>query len=287
MGTSQTLPIDIKFSPNETLAFALTDASPAQASLIVTNNSAKAVAFKVKTTTPERYLVKPNHGLLLGGESVDVSIIIVRAKKKDIIAQRKSSGAFKCSDKFLIQSVILDAVDVKKFFEGKAPAERTDALNTVLTCTDKKELHAKKLVVTFAFPDLDGVPTYCDYTHEESGMGRLESTSPAPIPGTPEAMFAEIVALRKKYDDLVAFTVNLTAERDLLSADLAALKETMASFEARKRTKPDSRIKLEVEDRSPNSTAEVAVRGFTWVHVTFVACSALALGLLCQVFNVP
>jgi len=41
------------------------------------------------------------------------------------------------------------------------------------------------------------------------------------MPGTPEAMFAEIVTLRKKYDDLVAFTVNLTAERDSLSADLA------------------------------------------------------------------
>merc|ERR1712078_150676 len=32
--------------------------------------------------------------------------------------------------------------------------------------------------------------------------------------------FAEIVALRKKYDDLVAFTVNLTAERDSISLDL-------------------------------------------------------------------
>ena len=30
----------------------------------------------------------------------------------------------------------------------------------------------------------------------------LEATATVPIPGTPEAMFAEIVDLRKKYDDL-------------------------------------------------------------------------------------
>ena len=50
---------------------------------------------------------------------------------------------------------------------------------------------------------------------------RIESGLQGVIDSGVHGMIAEVVAQRKKYDDLVAFTVNLTAERDALATELA------------------------------------------------------------------
>jgi len=81
---------------------------------------------------------------------------------------------------------------------------------------DKKDLRAKKLPVELLFPATDSTADNVRALHKP-----MEATTAGPMPETPEKMFAEIVTLRKKYDDLVAFTVNLTAERDDLSKKLA------------------------------------------------------------------
>lgn len=44
---------------------------------------------------------------------------------------------------------------------------------------------------------------------------------------TPEQMFAEITNLRRKYDELVSFSVNLTAERDILNNTLEQTKRDL------------------------------------------------------------
>lgn len=44
---------------------------------------------------------------------------------------------------------------------------------------------------------------------------------------SPEQMFAEITTLRRKYDELVSFSVNLTAERDILNNTLEQTKRDL------------------------------------------------------------
>jgi hypothetical protein len=44
---------------------------------------------------------------------------------------------------------------------------------------------------------------------------------------TPPQLFAEISSLRKKYDELVSFSVNLTAERDILNNTLEQTKREL------------------------------------------------------------
>ena len=44
---------------------------------------------------------------------------------------------------------------------------------------------------------------------------------------TPPQLFAEIASLRKKYDELVSFSVNLTAERDILNNTLEQTKREL------------------------------------------------------------
>ncbi|CAG8551251.1 832_t:CDS:2 [Paraglomus occultum] len=66
--------------------------------LSVRNPNNLPVAFKVKTTAPKQYCVRPNSGRIDPGESVDVQVILQPMKEDP-------PPDFKCRDKFLVQSV--------------------------------------------------------------------------------------------------------------------------------------------------------------------------------------
>lgn len=63
------------------------------------HTGSSAVAFKVKTTQPKRYLVKPNQGILEPGQSERIQIQIV-PKDRAALAAKPQAGA---ADRFLIQ----------------------------------------------------------------------------------------------------------------------------------------------------------------------------------------
>ncbi|PIA50154.1 hypothetical protein AQUCO_01300709v1 [Aquilegia coerulea] len=66
-------------------------------SLQVMNKAEEYVAFKVKTTNPKKYCVRPNTGVILPGATCDVTVTMQ--------AQREMPPDLQCKDKFLLQSV--------------------------------------------------------------------------------------------------------------------------------------------------------------------------------------
>lgn len=69
--------------------------------LSVTNSSNQhAVAYKVKTTAPKQYCVRPNSGRIEPGETVEVHVLLQPMKEDPAPGQ-------KCRDKFLVQSVAI------------------------------------------------------------------------------------------------------------------------------------------------------------------------------------
>ncbi|KAL5501772.1 SCS2 [Sanghuangporus vaninii] len=68
--------------------------------LSVTNNNDQPVAFKVKTTAPKLYCVRPNSGRIEPGETVDVQVLLQAMKEEPPLNA-------KCKDKFLVQSTII------------------------------------------------------------------------------------------------------------------------------------------------------------------------------------
>ncbi|KAK2650601.1 hypothetical protein Ddye_018090 [Dipteronia dyeriana] len=66
-------------------------------SMQLTNNTDKYVAFKVKTTNPKKYCVRPNTGVVLPGSSCSVTVTMQ--------AQKEAPPDLQCKDKFLLQSV--------------------------------------------------------------------------------------------------------------------------------------------------------------------------------------
>ncbi|KAH6641767.1 PapD-like protein [Chaetomium tenue] len=70
--------------------------------LKIKNPNSSPVAFKVKTTAPKQYCVRPNSGRIEPGHEVEVSVLLQAMK------QEPPSDA-KCRDKFLVQSVTITA----------------------------------------------------------------------------------------------------------------------------------------------------------------------------------
>ncbi|XP_042419516.1 vesicle-associated protein 1-2-like isoform X5 [Zingiber officinale] len=91
-------------------------------SLQLTNKSDNYVAFKVKTTSPKKYCVRPNSGVVLPRSTCDVIVTMQ--------AQREAPPDMQCKDKFLVQSVIIDqgasAKDVTTEMFGKESANAVD-----------------------------------------------------------------------------------------------------------------------------------------------------------------
>ena len=86
--------------PSPHTAVELRKAVPTTLTLKNTSDS-KKVGFKVKTTTPKSYAVKPNTGIVPANGSVDVQIIMQ--------AQREMPDFNNVKDKFLVQSCEIQA----------------------------------------------------------------------------------------------------------------------------------------------------------------------------------
>lgn len=150
-------------------------------------------------------------------------------KDKQILLQSYErlgqSGLDHSKDKFLVQSCA-----VSSSLTAKATGDSTelyDALtsmwNTVTSGGSTTPVFNKKLHVRHVV---------------QEGGGTSKSATPATVPPTKleaasnssaekmtqEQLVTELTNLRRKYDELVSFSVNLTAERDILSNTLEQTK---------------------------------------------------------------
>ncbi|XP_022147169.1 vesicle-associated protein 1-3 [Momordica charantia] len=87
----------INIQPSE-LKFPFEVKKQSSCSLQLTNKTEKYVAFKVKTTNPKKYCVRPNAGVILPNSTSNITVTMQ--------APKESPPDMQCKDKFLIQSVV-------------------------------------------------------------------------------------------------------------------------------------------------------------------------------------
>ncbi|KAI5478715.1 vesicle-associated membrane protein-associated protein B [Pseudohyphozyma bogoriensis] len=92
--------MSVSLSPSGQLGFQRPLTQLVKRTLAVSNSNSQPVAFKVKTTAPKQYCVRPNSGRIEPGETVEVQVLLQPMKEDP------APGA-KCRDKFLVQSVII------------------------------------------------------------------------------------------------------------------------------------------------------------------------------------
>lgn len=257
--SEESLAYALDVDPDDALQFTLTrsgsnvdskvdGASRCTMTLRHTGKTDSHIAFKVKTTQPRRYLVRPNQGIVSPGKSESVTILLVE-KDKQVLLQsfdRLGQSALDHSkDKFLVQSCVVDdkfakdyalekdkvgdvgsAVESSKV--GKGLTEALTGMWNTVSSANHTEIYNKKLQVRHVVaPGGTGAST-------NGNEGKKSAVRSPPQPDgsnldkmTPEQMYAEITSLRRKYDELVSFSVNLTAERDILNNTLEQTKREL------------------------------------------------------------
>ena len=106
--------------PDKELEFRRPFTSIVKQTLLVSNYHPESpIAFKVKTTAPKQYCVRPNSGKLLPGESCQIQVLLQGMKEDPPLD-------FKCKDKFLVQSLKIP-LDVFKL-EGDVLTNRIQEL---------------------------------------------------------------------------------------------------------------------------------------------------------------
>ncbi|KAL5541786.1 hypothetical protein UlMin_009496 [Ulmus minor] len=88
----------LEIQPRE-LKFTFELKKPSSCSIQLENKSNEYVAFKVKTTSPKKYCVRPNTGMVKPNSTCDFTVIMQ--------APREAPPNLQCKDKFLIQSTVV------------------------------------------------------------------------------------------------------------------------------------------------------------------------------------
>lgn len=129
-----------------------------------------------------------------------------------------------------------------------------------------KKLHVRHSVVTSA-------PAPATPTSQPSAIKPHETSLSAMENMTPEQMFNEVSQLRRKYDELVSFSVNLTAERDILNNTLEQTKRDLNREIARKGGGPTGTPK------SISSSPAKSSFGSMLVHLLIVGAATFFMGV--------
>ncbi|EFO84890.1 hypothetical protein GCK72_001033 [Caenorhabditis remanei] len=117
----------LQVTPNRELTFTGPFTDVVTAHMTLKNTSSNPVCFKVKTTAPKQYCVRPNSGLLKQGDSKQITVMLQPLEGIPSDAGRH---------KFMVQSCV-------------APAEDLQDLESIWKVVDPSELTYSKLMVTF------------------------------------------------------------------------------------------------------------------------------------------
>ena len=198
-------------------------------------------------------MVRPNQGVVSPGGTETVSILLVERDKQILLHSydRLGQSALDHSkDKFLVQSCTVEDGFAAKYAAEKARAgggdgkvsniskEMTDQLTGMWNSASasghdiyNKKLHVRHVVeggaAAGASPAATGSAPAASVSSAASPSLSASDKTVSPESMSPQQMLAEITSLRRKYDELVSFSVNLTAERDILNNTLEQTKRDL------------------------------------------------------------
>lgn len=191
----------LKLDPKEAIEFDKSLVTKQNAShppgiLTLTNiSSNEFVAFKVKTTAPKSYLVRPSSGILQGkGASQEVQILL-----QPVQAEQENH-------RFLVQAVVVNSAE---------PLDRN-----AWSEYPKEQIQEQRLNVSF----VEG--------SSQTGAAAVDSaaatrSSPAVTGSTKDGAGGE--DLKAKYDELVQYTLQLEKDKAKFEEQLAALTKSGGS----------------------------------------------------------
>ncbi|SCV68144.1 BQ2448_265 [Microbotryum intermedium] len=120
--------MSVQLQPSSQLGFQRPLTQLVKRTLSVTNSNSQPIAYKVKTTAPKQYCVRPNSGRIEPGETVEVQVLLQPMKEDP-------APGTKCRDKFLVQSVIV------------TPDKETAALPDLWAAVEKEDKASDRSII--------------------------------------------------------------------------------------------------------------------------------------------
>ncbi|KAL7569846.1 hypothetical protein ACA910_008515 [Epithemia clementina (nom. ined.)] len=242
------MPDGLEVSPDDELSFILSPKEATPKAVLTLKHPVgsggigEPIAFKVKTTQPRRYLVRPNQGLIQPGQTEQIQILLVEKDKISLWQsyERLGQSALDSSkDKFLVQSC-------KVTPEEKLTANDYEKLSNfwtkVMSNTSSHGVFNTKLPVRLiakeenaeirVAPSASAAPPASTAPSKSvtKSMPKPATSGKDPSSMTSDQLRSELINLRGKYDELVSFSVNLTAERDILNNTLEQTKRELNKY---------------------------------------------------------
>lgn len=173
----------LRIDPNE-LRFAFELKKQISCSLHLTNRTDQYIAFKVKTTSPKKYCVRPNNGIVAPRSTFDVLVTMQ--------AQREAPPDMQCRDKFLVQSAVVSQDIAPKDINGD-----------MFTKESGNVVDEVKLQVVYAPPSK---PTSVNEGSDQESLGSWsyqettrELAEPETIPSDPLALISKLMKEEKNF----------------------------------------------------------------------------------------
>ncbi|CAJ1941104.1 unnamed protein product [Sphenostylis stenocarpa] len=260
------------------------------------NNTDHYIAFKVKTTSPKKYCVRPNIGIVKPNEKCDFTVTMQ--------AQRIAPPDMHCKDKFLIQSTVVPfgtteaditydmfAKDSGKFIEEKklrvvliSPTSSPVLLpvNGYMKQDPSYEIDAQKDRVPSG---VENIPPLRTVSEEVKGLEPIQHEKEDRAEGDIVPRQTENVVDTKPAKDDVQ--MNLVNESEELKSKLstmdsklreAALTITNLNEERRRNMEEKDLLKKELEVLKRALNTKGTQGGFPFLFVCMVALVSVAVG---------
>lgn len=287
----------LEIQPRE-LKFTFELKKQSSCSIHLVNKSDQYLAFKVKTTSPKRYCVRPNTGVVKPNSECDVMVTMQ--------AQRVAPPDMQCKDKFLIQSTVVPY--------GRT---ETDIRSDMFAKDSGKYIEEKKLRVVLIGPahspvllPLNGLlkqdPCHEIFSQKDQLLSGVENTPPAhavakDVEGfktakvTDESRAAKDVESRPAEDvdelklthdiakeNLAKDIEELNSKLNVLELNLSEAKLTITKLteERRMATREKETLKHELAMLRRKSDVRRVRVGFPFLFVLIIALISIAAGYL-------
>ncbi|KUJ12130.1 VAMP-associated protein [Mollisia scopiformis] len=287
--------MSVEIDPVE-LGFHRPFTSEVSQALKIRNPNMTPVAFKVKTTAPKQYCVRPNSGRIEPGKEVEVTVLLQAMKQEPPIDA-------KCRDKFLVQSV---AVTSDKEF--------TNITEIHVDQAEKSSVQEKKIRVVYLPAGANGIGA--DATPLKNGVNGTsashETPSTAPpaystnrSPSPPEETFtpetrrstigpqtgrknsdedSRSVADAKSFTSNPSIAASMPQSMEELKAKLAEAQATIATYTEQAGIRARKVAKGETSNETVNQLAQQVHQAPQGVPLQIVAGLCLLSFLLAYFF---
>jgi hypothetical protein len=210
----------VSLTPSDHLVFQLFHHKSVNNSLEIKNTSPNPITFKIKTTSPARYLVKPSQGVVNVDETKVVNIGIVPKEVSAIVSQ----GLENCSDKFLVQT---KPIGEPSYNEAVAldPEKQNDFIGNFWT-NDPANVARQKIQVRFLPPN-DVSPTIQELAERSEQIKGEVKGSERDTDISSMNSNSDYQALQKRYENLMSITANMVSEKENLKKIIENLKSEL------------------------------------------------------------